>query len=155
MKKILIILVCAIGFIGLVACTEKEEVSLSFEEISKKPWEEIVALAQEEGEVSWYVWYFQNQFREIAQDFEQEYGISVTIPEGTHEGNLNKAIAEKIKEVGSIDLISLGSDRFDALQYAGPITFIPESEDRKNTVGGVDLKRIWVCILGKPDRDCL
>jgi putative spermidine/putrescine transport system substrate-binding protein len=49
-------------------------------------WDEIVAQAQEEGEVTWFVWYFQPQYRELAAAFTEEYGIEVVIPEGTTSG---------------------------------------------------------------------
>ncbi len=40
-----------------------------------KSWDEIVAQAKEEGQVNWFVWYFQPRYREIAKAFTDEYGI--------------------------------------------------------------------------------
>ena len=61
---------------------------------SAKSWDDIVAQAKEEGQVSWFVWYFQPRYREVAKAFTEEYGIEVVIPEGTHEGNIEKFLAE-------------------------------------------------------------
>ena len=68
------------------------------EDLSSMSWDEIVAQAKQEGEVTWYVWYLRDDFRRAVQTFEEEYGISVTIPEGTADGNSEKMLAERDRE---------------------------------------------------------
>ena len=79
-------------------------------------WDDIVAQAQEEGEVTWFVWYFQPQYRELAAAFTEEYGIEVTIPEGTHDGNIEKFLAESGRDTGDIDVLAMGLDRIDLFE---------------------------------------
>ncbi len=112
-------------------------------ELLGKSWDEIVAQAKEEGEVSWFVWYFQPRYREIAKAFTEEYGIEVVIPEGTHEGNIEKFLAERNREAGDIDVLAMGSDRidlFDPTEIAlGPLAdVLPEGPNMRTEVGGHD-----------------
>ena len=112
-------------------------------ELLGKSWDEIVAQAKEEGQVSWFVWYFQPRYREIAKAFTEEYGIEVMIPEGTHEGNIEKFLAERNRDAGDIDVLAMGSDRidlFDPTEMAlGPLTdVLPEGSKIPTEVGGHD-----------------
>lgn len=77
-------------------------------DLSTMSWDEIVAQAKEEGELTWFVWYFQDDFRAQVQAFEAAYGIKVTIPEGTYGGNLDKLLAERNRDTGDIDVMSHG-----------------------------------------------
>lgn len=112
-------------------------------DLLSKTWDEIVAQAQEEGEVSWFVWYFQPRYREVAAAFTEEYGIEVTIPEGTHDGNIEKFLAERDRETGDIDVLALGTDRidlFDPTEIAiGPLNeVLPEGPNLRTELGGYD-----------------
>ena len=112
-------------------------------ELLSKSWDEIVAQAKEEGQVSWFVWYFQPRYREIAKAFTEEYGIEVVIPEGTHEGNIEKFLAERNREAGDIDVLAMGTDRidlFDPTEMAlGPLTdVLPEGPNMRTELGGHD-----------------
>ena len=112
-------------------------------ELLGKSWDEIVAQAKEEGQVSWFVWYFQPRYREIAKAFTEEYGIDVVIPEGTHEGNIEKFLAERNREAGDIDVLAMGTDRidlFDPTEMAlGPLTdVLPEGPNMRTELGGHD-----------------
>ncbi|MBL4812753.1 MAG: potassium transporter Trk, partial [Rhodobacteraceae bacterium] len=78
------------------------------DDLSSMSWDDIMTQAQEEGELTWYVWYFQDDFRAAVEVFEEEYGITVTIPEGTYGGNLDKLIAEGGRDMGDIDVMSHG-----------------------------------------------
>ena len=123
------------------------------DELGTMEWDKIVELAKQEGEVSWFVWYFQPQFREIAQAFENKYGIKVTIPEGTNDANQTKAISEKGLDTGSIDVLAYGNDAFLKMEKAGilygPIDgVIPQIETRKTAVGGVDSNGYAVAYWG-------
>lgn len=77
------------------------------DDLSSMSWDEIVAQAQEEGSVTWYQWYLQPEMREVVKAFEEEYGITVTIPEGGGGANRDKLIAETGRAEGDIDVISL------------------------------------------------
>ncbi len=112
-------------------------------ELLGKSWDEIVAQAKEEGQVNWFVWYFQPRYREIAKAFTEEYGIEVMIPEGTHEGNIEKFLAERNRDAGDIDVLAMGSDRIDLFDPAemtlGPLTdVLPEGPKMRTEVGGHD-----------------
>jgi putative spermidine/putrescine transport system substrate-binding protein len=84
--------------------------SASLEDMS---WDEIVAQAKSEGELTWFIWYFQDEFRDVAKAFTAETGIKVSIPEGTAAGNIDKLIAEKDRETGDIDVIAFGYENVD------------------------------------------
>ena len=106
-------------------------------------WDDIVAQAQEEGEVTWFVWYFQPQYRELAAAFTEEYGIEVTIPEGTHDGNIEKFLAESGRDTGDIDVLAMGLDRIDLFEpsemLAGPLTdVLPNGPQMITELGGYD-----------------
>ena len=106
-------------------------------------WDDIVAQAQEEGEVTWFVWYFQPQYRELAAAFTEEYGIEVTIPEGTHDGNIDKFLAESGRDAGDIDVLAMGLDRIDLFEpsemLVGPLTdVLPNGGQMITELGGYD-----------------
>lgn len=106
-------------------------------------WDEIVAQAQEEGEINWFVWYFQPQYRELAAAFTEEYGIDVVIPEGTHDGNIEKFLAEAGRDAGDIDVLAMGLDRIDLFDPSemliGPlVNVLPNGPQMVTELGGYD-----------------
>lgn len=106
-------------------------------------WDEIVAQAQEEGAINWFVWYFQPQYREIAAAFTEEYGIDVVIPEGTHDGNIEKFLAEARRSTGDIDVLAMGLDRIDLFDPSemliGPLVdVLPNGPQMVTELGGYD-----------------
>lgn len=108
-----------------------------------KTWDEIVARAKQEGTVNWFVWYFQPQYREIAQAFTAEYGIEVVIPDGTHQGNFDKMLAERDRTTGDIDVLAIGADRIETFDYRrllmGPLTnVLPNAATMTDQLGGYD-----------------
>ncbi len=110
-------------------------------DLSNKTWDEIIAQAKQEGEVSWFVWYYQPQFRQIAKGFEDKYGIKVIIPEGTLEGNVNKAMAERKRKTGDIDVLALGPDKFEATFKADlfeDLTFLPDYANVTHSLQAID-----------------
>ena len=114
---------------------------LQAEDLSAMSWDEIVAQAKQEGELTWYVWYLQDDFRRAVKTFEDEYGIDVTIPEGTNEGNSEKMLAERDRETGDIDVFSWGFDGFQTVDLAPlfrSLTMLPEDVGRVSEVTGVD-----------------
>lgn len=115
------------------------------QELKSMSWDQIVAQAKKEGQVSWFQWYFQDRFREQIKAFETETGIKVTIPDGSHDANLNKLLAEKERPDGDIDVISLSGGDLTKLkpeQYLfGPInTILPNGPKLRYTIEGGDSK---------------
>lgn len=110
------------------------------QDLSQKSWAEIEAQAKQEGQVVVSIWYLQPQFRAFVKQFEEQYGIKVRIPEGTHEGNVNKLIAEKSLEKGKMDVVAIGGDMFPTVQKAGVIeklNYLPNFEQGNHFLQGV------------------
>lgn len=104
-------------------------------------WDEIVAQAKEEGEMTWYVWYLQDDLRRAITAFEEEYGIKVTIPEGTAAANADKLLAEADREAGDIDVFAWGFNDFvnvDPGELFTPLTMLPEDDGRVSELAGID-----------------
>ncbi len=104
-------------------------------------WDDIVTQAKAEGEVTWYVWYLQDDLRRAVTAFEEEYGIRVVIPEGTNAGNADKLFAEVGRPVGDIDVFAWGFDGFPTVDLPTlfqPLTMLPADDGRVNTVTGID-----------------
>ena len=104
-------------------------------------WDDVVTQAKAEGEVTWYVWYLQDDLRRAVTAFEEEYGIRVIIPEGTNAGNADKLFAEVGRPVGDIDVFAWGFDGFPTVDLPTlfqPLTMLPADDGRVNTVTGID-----------------
>lgn len=96
-------------------------------------WDEIVAAAKEEGQVTFYACYFPDYFREAANDFESQYDIKVNLIVGNLEANFNKAISEKDRDVGTMDAIVTGGQwvktAMDLDLFYGPMKdVIPDAD---------------------------
>lgn len=107
------------------------------------PWDEIVAQARQEGTINWFVWYFQPQYREIAQALTAEYDITVVIPDGTHQGNFDKMLAERDRATGDIDVLAISADRIETFDYRRvlmePLTdVLPNAATMTDQLGGYD-----------------
>lgn len=107
-----------------------------------KSWDDIVAQAKQEGQVTWYVWYFEPEFRAIVADFEAAYGITVTIPDvNSADDVLNKVIAEQGLDATDVDLIAMGGAtalRIDPAElFMGPfLPTLPEAGARNDKIEG-------------------
>jgi len=96
-------------------------------------WDQIVAAAKSEGEVTFYAWYFPDYFKEAGIDFEKKYGIKANVIIGDQTANFNKAIAEKDQPVGTIDVMIVGGQwvktTMDLNLFYGPLkNIIPEAD---------------------------
>lgn len=113
-------------------------------------WDAVVAAAQEEGQVSWFVWYFEDRFREFTQAFTDEYGIEVNIPDGNHIANIDKMIAESGRETGDIDVLAYSFDQLPNIDPAlfTPLAMLPEDAGRVSTVAGINGGNIAVAYWG-------
>ncbi|MBL1421667.1 MAG: extracellular solute-binding protein [Alphaproteobacteria bacterium] len=113
-------------------------------ELSSMSWDEVVAQAKSEGELTWFVWYFQDDFRAAIKPFEEMYDIKVTIPEGNYGGNLDKLIAETGRDVGDIDVMSHGWNALFEMNMEGTYVnltgLIPNAEGKTSNMNGLDSK---------------
>jgi putative spermidine/putrescine transport system substrate-binding protein len=113
-------------------------------DLKSMSWDDIVTQAKKEGEVTWFVWYLQDDLRNAVKPFEEKYGIKVIIPEGTEDGNNSKLLAEKEREAGDIDVMAISFNKFE--DFGGVDTFenlselLPETEGRVGELVGVDGK---------------
>ncbi len=135
--KLLLIVVLVLSFaIASVGAQEGGE-----NPFADMTWDEIVAQAQEEGEVAWFQWYLQPRFREFVAAFEEEYGITVTVAEGSLDANMSKLIAESERETGDIDVLSSGFDRVQNIDIPSlfiPLDSIPGMDMLTTSFAGVD-----------------
>lgn len=113
-------------------------------DLSSMSWDDIVSQAKTEGQLTWYVWYFQDDFRAAIKPFEDKYGIKVTIPEGNYGGNLDKLIAETGRDVGDIDVMSHGWNALFEMNMQGTYMnlsgLIPNAEGKSSEINGLDSK---------------
>lgn len=122
-------------------------------DLSGKSWDEIVTLAKEEGEVTWFNWYFQDRFREEVKAFESEYGIKVSVPDGEAAANFKKFLAEKDRPQGDIDALSITATNFsqvDAVKYltGGLDRILPGADKLIYAVEGLETKGYGVAFWG-------
>lgn len=123
-------------------------------ELADMSWEEITAQAKEEGEVTWFQWYFEDRFRETVKQFETEYGISVKLPDlDNGDAGLNKVIAELEREQGDVDVLSIPGSRADVVDipevFMGPLMpMLPGSEDLTDQAEGGDWEEYGVKFWG-------
>lgn len=103
-------------------------------------WADIEAQARQEGEVTWFVWYFEDRFREFTQAFTDETGITVTIPDGDHSSNIDKFLAEASRDAGDIDVLAYGVDRAESIPTNMLMTLVnlPDDAGRVTTIVGVE-----------------
>lgn len=107
-------------------------------------WDEIVAQAKSEGELTWYNWYFEPELRGYVDAFEEAYEITVTLPDvSSAEDALNKVIAEADRDTSDIDVISMPGKWAERLSLdemlAGPIQpLLPEADAVTSKVEGQD-----------------
>ncbi|WP_319484986.1 extracellular solute-binding protein [uncultured Cohaesibacter sp.] len=110
-------------------------------DLGSMSWDQIVAQAKQEGELTWYVWYFQDDFRREVKAFEDAYGIKVTIPVTTLNGNTEKLMAEREREKGDIDAFAWDWDLLTTVKPASlfyALDMLPKDEGRVSTLSGTD-----------------
>src|SRR3954447_10637594 len=78
------------------------------EDYLKKPWDEVVEAAKAEGELTFYAWWGEEFWRTAAKDFENKYGIKVTVITGDRAANIGKVVAEASNANGTIDALLIG-----------------------------------------------
>ncbi|MFQ3620127.1 MAG: extracellular solute-binding protein [Spirochaetales bacterium] len=130
LSMVLVLLLAAtLGFAGGAKETPKAVPKI---DLQTATWDQIVAAAKAEGQVTFYAWYFADYFKEAAVDFEKQYGIKANVIIGDQTANFNKAIAEKDQAVGTIDVMIIGGQwvktTMDLNLFYGPIkNILPEA----------------------------
>lgn len=106
--------------------------------------------AAEEGELTWFVWYFEDRFRDFAQQFTDETGIDVIIPDGDHLANIDKLAAEASRETGDIDVLAYGFDRlpFINADLFQSLDDLPADDGRVHELAGIDGGNVAVAWWG-------
>ncbi|MGF1699438.1 extracellular solute-binding protein [Photobacterium makurazakiensis] len=120
-------------------------------DVNDMSWGEIEAQAKKEGNITFAVWYLQPQWREFVKDFEQDTGIKVRIPEGTHDGNRNKLMAESRRDKGSIDVLAIGPTSIDVINKETtllPLEKLPEFSQLTTRAEGVESEGYAVTFWG-------
>ena len=120
-------------------------------DLNEMTWDEIVAQAQEEGEMTWYVWYLRDDFRRAVKPFEEEYGIKVTIPEANWGASRDKVIAEAGRDVGDIDVYANTYRWYGPIDVPNtfmPMTMLPEDDGRTWTFAGESHDKYVVAYWG-------
>jgi putative spermidine/putrescine transport system substrate-binding protein len=128
----MVILVVLLAAGILLASGTKEAPAAPKLDLNTASWDQIVAAAKAEGQVTFYGWYFADYFRDAATDFEKQYGIKANVIIGDQTANFNKAIAEKDSAVGTIDVMIVGGQwvktTMDLGLFYGPVkNIIPEA----------------------------
>jgi len=59
---------------GMIFTAAAQEIDLQ-----TASWDEIVAAAKDEGQVTFYAWYFADYFKDAAEEFESQYGVKVNL----------------------------------------------------------------------------
>ncbi|MDA7430638.1 extracellular solute-binding protein [Primorskyibacter aestuariivivens] len=113
-------------------------------DLTSMSWDGIVAQAKEEGEVTWFQWYFEDRFRNVVPAFEEQYGIKVNLPDlDGGDAGLNKVMAEAGRETGAVDVLSISGDKTKAISpsdfFIGPIlSLLPEANAVTDKAQGGD-----------------
>ena len=100
MRKYLTALAAAVG---LAAATQA-----SAAELSSMSWDDIVAQAKQEGEVTFFSWWGEEWWRTAAKQFQDQTGIKVNVIIGETDATVNKMLAEKDRDPGTIDVLHFG-----------------------------------------------
>ncbi|WP_155886619.1 extracellular solute-binding protein [Dickeya chrysanthemi] len=116
-------------------------------------WTDVEAQARQEGQLTWFNWYYQDRLRDEVKAFERQYGIRVTIPDGEAAASINKLLAEQYRERGDIDVISVGGSQFGLLNgpklFWGPLrSRLPDGDKLTYQIEGVDTQGYAVAFWG-------
>jgi putative spermidine/putrescine transport system substrate-binding protein len=91
------------------AATQKDYLNMS--------WDQIVAEAKQEGELTFYMWWGEEYWKSAAQKFEEKYGIKANVVIG--DNNVDKLLAEKDNATGTIDAQAFGGESVKTVIDAG------------------------------------
>jgi putative spermidine/putrescine transport system substrate-binding protein len=119
---------------GLAGLLSAPEIGLAADDYLKKPWDKVVAAAKAEGELTFYAWWGEEFWRTAAKDFENKYGIKVTVITGDRAANIGKVVAEASNANGTIDALLIGGvelkSLLDAKALYGPLIGVIPGSDK-------------------------
>lgn len=110
-------------------------------DLSTKSWDDIIAQAKQEGQVTFTVWYLTDEFRAAVKPFEDEYGIKVSIPNGTADAFRDKLLAESGATSGGIDVFARNFNDYENLDLEAlfhNLAALPADPGRISQMHGVD-----------------
>jgi putative spermidine/putrescine transport system substrate-binding protein len=104
----------------------------TLEEVSEE-WSELEEKAKNQHSITLYVFKYQDYFRAIADNFEEETGIQVTVVAASAEGTYQKMVAEKGHR-GGVDLWLLSAPQVqpaaeESLIYGPIIDLLPNADN--------------------------
>lgn len=111
MRKYLTAMAAAVGLLAVTHASAAELGSMS--------WDDIVAQARQEGEVTFFSWWGEEWWRTAARQFEEQTGIKVKVIIGETDATVNKMLTEKDQEVGTIDVLHFGGPSTKTVIDAG------------------------------------
>jgi putative spermidine/putrescine transport system substrate-binding protein len=131
MKFVRTMLVSAVALVASVAASTSASFAADAE--LSKPWDQIVADAKSEGEVTFYAWWGEEFWKNAAKEFQDKYGIKVNVVIGDNTATVNKIVAETPNATGTVDAMLVGGVSLklylDAHSLLGPILpIIPDSD---------------------------
>ena len=154
--------------LAIAAATAVPTASMAQDDLLGKSWQEIVAQAKTEGELTFYAWWGEQFWRDAAADFEAKNGIKVNVVVGDGSATIGKVLAELPSTAGTIDAMLVGGVELklllDANALYGPIApAVPDSDKLDANLskvqegfqtGGylVPVYRNQVAILYDPDK---
>ena len=119
---------------GLAGLLSAPEIGLAADDYLKKPWDKVVEAAKAEGELTFYAWWGEEFWRTAAKDFENKYGIKVTVITGDRAANIGKVVAEASNANGTIDALLIGGvelkSLLDAKALYGPLIGVIPGSDK-------------------------
>lgn len=118
---------------ALAALIAVPGISSAADDLLKAPWDQVVAAAKAEGELTFYAWWGEEFWKTAGVDFEKEYGIKVNVFNGDRAANIGKVVAEASSATGTIDALLVGGvelkSLLDAKALYGPLApAIPDSD---------------------------
>jgi len=120
------------------AMEEDEPVEVALADMS---WDQVLAQAQEEGELNWFHWYLQERIRPFVEQFEEETGISINVSDGDFQANEDKLLAESDRDTGDIDVMSYTFEKMAQLDMGAMFMSLDQLPDIGNLTtegNGVD-----------------
>jgi putative spermidine/putrescine transport system substrate-binding protein len=119
---------------GLAGLLSAPEIGLAADDYLNKPWDKVVEAAKAEGELTFYAWWGEEFWRTAAKDFENKYGIKVTVITGDRAANIGKVVAEASNANGTIDALLIGGvelkSLLDAKALYGPLIGVIPGSDK-------------------------
>ena len=131
MKRIVIGVVAAAFVACLAFAVSPARADVDCLEMS---WDKIEAKAKEEGTLTFFAWWGAEYWKKAGEQFEKTYGIKTKIIIADNAATVNKALAEKDKDVGTIDAMLIGGaaikTAIEAGLFYGPIQGIIPNADK-------------------------